>query len=219
MPVDVSTSALSQLTDRLRNASSDTRARPVAADFTRPWPPALREPGRRPLLVTFLGSTLGNLLPAQRHGLPALLAGSLRPTDSLLLGVPLLGDTEVMASAYLDAAGLMEALHPHCLRILDRDFATDFDLDAYAHHVAWAASEPRVEIGPRALADQSVLVPCGPVAHRVAFRRGEVLRAAVAVRFTAGQLDVELSARGFETVRLLPDTSSRYMLLLARRRG
>ncbi|MEU9033374.1 hypothetical protein AB0D45_00385 [Streptomyces sp. NPDC048352] len=33
---------------------------------------------------------------------------------------------------------------------------TDFDLDAYAHHVAWSAPERRVEIGLRALADQSV---------------------------------------------------------------
>ncbi|MET9959577.1 L-histidine N(alpha)-methyltransferase [Streptomyces sp. NPDC006326] len=216
LPVDVSTSALSRLADRLRHASPSTTVRAVATDFTRLWPAALREPGRRPVLVTFLDSTLGNLLPDERRDLLELLAGSLRPGDGLLLGVPLLHDAEGMVSAYRDAAGLMEAFYLHCLRILNRDLGTDFDLDAYAHHVAWAAPEQRVEIGLRALADQSVRVPGHPAAHQVAFPCGEVLRAAVAVRFTARQLDGELSAHGFETVRHLPDISGRYMLLLAR---
>ncbi|WP_158717954.1 L-histidine N(alpha)-methyltransferase [Streptomyces sp. NRRL F-2664] len=219
LPVDVSTSALSRLTDRLRHASPSTSVHTVAADFTRPWPPALRETGRRPALVTFLGSTLGNLLPGERHDLLALLAGSLEPGDGLLLGVPLLHDAQVMVSAYQDAAGLMEAFYLHCLRILNRDLGTNFDLDAYAHHVTWAAPEQRVEIGLRALADQSVLIPGHPTSHRVLLPRGQVLRAAVAVRFTAEQLDDELSAHGFETVRRLPDTSGRYMLLLARHQG
>ncbi|MFF5447141.1 L-histidine N(alpha)-methyltransferase [Streptomyces sp. NPDC012888] len=219
LPVDVSTSALSRLADRLRRASPTTRVRPVAADFTRPWPPALREPGRHPQLVTFLGSTLGNLLPDERRALLELLAASTRPGDSLLLGVPLLHDTQAMVSAYQDAAGLMEAFYLHCLRILNRDLGTDFDLDAYAHHVAWEAPAQRVEIGLRALTDQTVLIPGHPTAHRVAFPRGGVLRAAVAARFTTGQLDDELAAQGFETVRRLPDPSGRYMLLLARLQG
>ncbi|RST19603.1 L-histidine N(alpha)-methyltransferase [Streptomyces sp. WAC05374] len=219
LPVDVSTSALNHLTERLRHASPSTTVRAVAADFTRPWPPVLREPGRRPVLVTFLGSTLGNLLPAERHGLLELLAGSLRPGDGLLLGVPLLHDVEVMVSAYRDAAGLMEAFYLHCLRILNRDLGTDFDLDAYAHHVVWAAPSQRVEIGLCSLADQTVLVPGPPAGRRVVFPRGEVLRATIAVRFTAGQLDDELAARGFEPLRHLPDPTSRYMLLLARLRG
>ncbi|WP_405021319.1 L-histidine N(alpha)-methyltransferase [Kitasatospora sp. NBC_00070] len=216
LPVDVSAGALDHLNHRLRQRSPHTRVRPVAADFTRPWPAALLDPGQRPLLVTFLGSTLGNLLPPERHDLLALLADSLRPGDGLLLGVPLLGDPALMVSAYQDAAGLMEAFYLHCLRILNRDLGTDFDLDAFAHHVSWAPGGQRVEIGLRALTDQRVTVPGHPDPHRVAFVQGEVLRAAVAIRFTPGRLDDELSAHGFETVRHLPDPSGRYLLLLAR---
>ncbi|MFF8805585.1 L-histidine N(alpha)-methyltransferase [Streptomyces omiyaensis] len=218
LPVDVSTTALNRLADRLQHASPTTTVHPVAADFISPWPSALRESGRHPVLVTFLGSTLGNLLPYERRDLLELLAASITPGDGLLLGVPLLHDAQEMVSAYQDAAGLMEAFYLHCLRILNRDFGTDFDLDAYAHHVTWAACEQRVEIGLRALADQTVLIPAHPAAHRVVLPHGEVLRAAVAARFTPGQLDDELAAHGFRMVRRLPDPSGRYMLLLARLR-
>ncbi|MCX5203192.1 L-histidine N(alpha)-methyltransferase [Streptomyces sp. NBC_00237] len=219
VPVDVSGSALSRLADRLAHASPRTAVRPEKADFTRPWPAALRPTGPHPLLAAFLGGTLGNLLPAERRNLLGRLEGALRPGDTLLLGVPLLHDPDAMMAAYHDAAGLMATFYRHCLHILNRDFGTDFDLGAYAHHVTWAAREGRVEIGLRAASEQQVLIPAGPASHRVDFARGDVLRAVVASRFTAEQLDSELAVHGFETVRLLPEASGRYALLLARRRG
>ncbi|MER5933915.1 L-histidine N(alpha)-methyltransferase [Streptomyces sp. NPDC002054] len=217
-PVDISNSAMSRLAARLCATSPDTVVRPVVADFTRPWPPALRSTEPGPLLATFLGSTLGNLLPTERRTLLERLAAALRPHDTLLLGVPLLHDPDTMVAAYRDAAGLMEAFYLHCLHILNRDHGTDFDLGGFAHHVTWAARESRVEIGLRALSDQRVLVPGRPTSHRVDLACGSVVRAVVAARFTARQLQGELSESGFETVHLLQEPSDRYALLLARRR-
>ncbi|NEB41792.1 L-histidine N(alpha)-methyltransferase [Streptomyces sp. SID14515] len=219
-PVDLSSGALDSLADRLLRASPGTDVRPVAADFTRPWPPQLLAPGPGPVLATFLGSTLGNLLPDERHGLFARLAHGLHPGDALLLGVPLLlEEPAAMTAAYRDAAGLMETFYLHCLRILNRDFGADFDLNAWAHQVGWNADKRRVEIGLRAFTRQYVTLPGSPDPHRLAFAPDQVLRAAVAARFTPAHLDGELAAHGFDTERRLPDPTDRYMLLLARRNG
>ncbi|WNV82283.1 L-histidine N(alpha)-methyltransferase [Umezawaea sp. Da 62-37] len=210
-PVDVSAPALARLAERFARHAPDIAVHPLEADFTRPWPDSLdRAP--RPLLVALLGGTLGNFTGEERRDLLTHLGRMLRPGDTLLLGVPLRHDVEAMRSAYDDRAGLMVEFYRHCLRILNRDHGTDFDLDAYGHHVGWSARHHRVEIGLQARADQRVHVPGVPAAHLI--RRGEVLRAVVAARFTRSSFTAELARHGFRPLRWHAEETGRYALAL-----
>jgi L-histidine N-alpha-methyltransferase len=213
-PMDICPTALAALDARLRAEAPKVAIHPLCADFTLPWPSDLnRAPG--PLLTAFLGGTLGNFLPEERRAFLANLARGLREGDMFLTGVPLVTAEDEMRNAYNDKAGLMVEFYRHCLCILNRDWCTDFNEDGFDHHVTWSAESQRVEVGLRARMTQNVHVP--GIATPLTFRRGEVLRAVVAARFTADRILDELASHGFEAVRWVVEDSDRYALALVRK--
>ena len=58
-----------------------------------------------PRLVAFLGSTIGNMVPAERAVFLQRVRASLRPGDSFLLGTDLVKDLGVLVAAYDDSPG------------------------------------------------------------------------------------------------------------------
>ena len=85
--------------------------------------------GRR--LFVFLGSTIGNLVPAAREEFLAGLAAALQPGDSLLLGTDLVKDAGRLVAAYDDAAGVTAQFNRNVLAVINRELNADFDVDAF----------------------------------------------------------------------------------------
>lgn len=89
IPVDVSESALRQAGQALIIERPNLTAHALIADFTN----ALTLPDTPgPRLVAFLGSTIGNFLPAERAVFLAAIRALLAPGDALLLGADLVKD-------------------------------------------------------------------------------------------------------------------------------
>ena len=91
----------------------------------------------RPRLVAFLGSTIGNLLPAERASFLARIRSGLADGDALLLGTDLVKDPAVLVSAYDDAAGITAAFNKNVLSVLNHELGADFDPDAFEHVARW----------------------------------------------------------------------------------
>ena len=85
VPVDVSTSAIEAavggLLERYPGLEIDARVCDFTADLG-----ALRARRRPPRLIAFLGSTIGNLQPAELHEFLHGVRGLLGPRDALLVG-------------------------------------------------------------------------------------------------------------------------------------
>ena len=75
--------------------------------------------GRR--LVAFLGSTIGNLDPAQRRRFLFDLDATLDYDDWLLLGTDLVKNRARLVAAYDDAAGVTASFNRNVLGVLDRE--------------------------------------------------------------------------------------------------
>src|SRR6266540_1354995 len=103
-PLDVSADALEGAAAALTASYPWLEFEGFVGDFTAdlPWVPRR---GRR--LLAFLGSTIGNLDPAERADLLGAVAAALRPEDRFLLGVDLVKDPAVLQAAYDDAAGAL----------------------------------------------------------------------------------------------------------------
>ena len=98
--------------------------------------------GRR--MVAFLGSTIGNLVPAKRARLLSEIAGNLEAGESLLLGCDLVKDPARLEAAYNDSAGVTAAFNLNVLAVLNRELGAGFDPDRFAH-VAHCGSRQRVD--------------------------------------------------------------------------
>ncbi len=84
-----------------------------------------------PLLLLFLGSSIGNLARPALPGFLGQIRAALQPGDLFLLGADLVKDVGVMLAAYDDAAGVTAAFNLNLLGRINRELNADFDLRSF----------------------------------------------------------------------------------------
>src|SRR5262249_14260512 len=147
VPFDVEEATLEQSAGRLREEYPGLEVHPVTGDFERDLG-LLPSAGRR--LVAFLGSTIGNLEPAQRARVLAALTGNLEPGDRLLIGLDLVKDVRRIEAAYDDPMGVSAAFALNALSVLNNVLDADFDPADFQHVARWDPTCERVDIRLRA---------------------------------------------------------------------
>ncbi len=167
-----------------------------------------------PRLIAFLGSTIGNLLPAQRASFLARIRSGLADGDALLLGTDLVKDPAVLVSAYDDEAGITAAFNKNVLSVLNHELGADFDPDMFEHVARWDAGQEWIEMRLRATSPQTVRLPA--IDLTAEFAAGEEMRTEVSAKFRREGVTRELAAAGFTLDRWWTDRQGRFGLSLAR---
>ena len=165
-------------------------------------------------LVAFLGSTIGNLTPAERQRFLTELAEILHPGDRFLLATDLVKSPDRLVAAYDDAAGVTAAFNLNLLHVLNRELGADFLPERFTHVAVWNAEPRWIEMRLRAEAAMTVTLPAVDMAVDLA--AGEEIRTEISAKFTPQQVASELAAVGMEVVDSWTDPAGDYLLTLAR---
>lgn len=172
-PIDISRQAITYCRAELGRVPNVHFHGIVAEYLTGLRTAAARRPAGAPLLVLFVGSTIGNFgrEPALRflHDVRALL----REGDRLLLGTDLVKPVERLLLAYDDPAGVTAAFNRNVLSRLNRELGSDFDLARFLHEARWNERARRVEMHLRSTVDQTVRIPGAGI--EAVFRAGETI--------------------------------------------
>jgi uncharacterized SAM-dependent methyltransferase len=126
-----------------------------------------------PMLVLFLGSTIGNFprLAAQRFMMA--VRGGMRPGDALLLGTDLLKPIDTLLRAYDDPTGVTAAFNLNVLGRINRELQGDFSLRAFEHVARFNPQARSVEMHLRATGRQRVQIAAASL--QVSFLEGETI--------------------------------------------
>ena len=216
VPVDVSESALAQAGDALTADYPGLAVHAVAADFGQylaAGPAGPDDEADGPRLVAFLGSTIGNMVPADRQVFLAQVRALLRPGDAFLLGTDLVKDPAVLVAAYDDAAGVTAAFNKNVLAVLNAELGADFDLDAFEHVAAWDAEREWIEMRLRTPAPQTVRI--AGLGLTVGFTAGEEMRTEVSAKFRPDGVRAELASAGLAMHTWWTDPGSQFGLSLS----
>jgi L-histidine N-alpha-methyltransferase len=211
VPFDVSEPTLRDAATAIEREYPGTEVHAVVGDFERHLD---RLPGGGTRVVAFLGSTIGNLDPAQRAAFLAELARGLGADDSFLLGTDLVKAVDRLEAAYDDAAGVTAAFNRNVLAVLDRELDADFDPDRFAHVARWDPHEEWIEMRLRADRDHRVRV--GALDLEVDFAAGEEMRTEISSKFRRERVVEELAAAGLELVEWWTDPAGDFALSLSR---
>jgi L-histidine Nalpha-methyltransferase len=213
VPVDVSETALRDAGQALAAEYPDLEVHAVVTDFEHHLDvvPSDVPGGRR--LTAFLGGTIGNFEPAERHAFLAEVRDTLAPGDAFLLGTDLVKDPAVLVPAYDDAAGVTAEFNRNVLHVINRELKADFDVDAYAHVAIWDAANEWIEMRLRSERDQEVNVAALDLGVRFAAR--EEMRTEISAKFRRSGIEAELADAGFETRAWWTDPAGRFGLTLA----
>jgi len=217
VPVDVSESALTLAGDALAAEYPGLAVDAVVADFEQylgvPADDAIDVDGDKPRLLAFLGSTIGNMVPAEREVFLRRVRARLRPGDAFLLGTDLVKDPAVLVAAYDDDAGVTAAFNKNVLAVLNAELGADFDLDAFEHVALWDAGREWIEMRLRAAADQTVRVR--DLGLTVEFAAGEEMRTEVSAKFRPDGARAELAAAGLAMRSWWTDEAGQFGLSLS----
>ena len=165
-------------------------------------------------IVAFLGGTIGNLVPEQRHHFLTRLRTTMEDGDWLLLGADLVKDPARLVAAYDDSAGITAEFNRNVLHVLNHRLGCDFRPERFAHVARWDAEQEWMEMRLRADGRQQVPVPA--LGMRACFDDGEEMRTEVSAKFRRPGLEAELAAAGFELVRWWTDDAGDFSLSLSR---
>jgi L-histidine Nalpha-methyltransferase len=212
VPVDVSEPALVTAADALTADYPDLDVRAVLSDFEEHLglPSADEAPG--PRLLAFLGSTIGNLVPAQRAAFFARIRAELMPGDYFLLGTDLVKDPAVLVAAYDDSAGVTAEFNKNVLAVMNASLGADFDPDAFEHVAVWDAEAEWIEMRLRSVDAQAVRLR--DLDLTVEFAAGEQMRTEVSAKFRRAGVAAELAAAGLTLVRWWTDPQHQFALSL-----
>ncbi len=210
VPLDVSASFLADSATRLRAEYPWLSVTPVVADFTDriPLPTVLP----RPLLMAFLGSTIGNFGKAEAVRLLRRARAALAAGDRLILGADLRKDVARLEAAYDDAAGVTAEFNRNMLRVLNRELGADFDPEAFEHEARYNGTEHRIEMHLVARTPQAVQIPGAGVFR---FARGESVRTEVSCKYDRPALDAMFALAGFCIETWLTDPAGDFSLVVA----
>jgi L-histidine Nalpha-methyltransferase len=126
-----------------------------------------------PLLVLFLGSTIGNFDRSAGEDFLREVREILEAGDALLLGTDLEKDVTTQLLAYDDAAGVTAAFNLNLLARLNRELGADFDLSCFRHEARWNYEERRIEMHLRSTKRQCVKLRLANL--RVMLNQGETI--------------------------------------------
>ena len=146
VPVDISGDHLIDSQRSIQADFPDVEVLPVAADFLHPF--ELPRPRTMPLrnVVYFPGSTIGNFEYEDALRLLRVMHTEAAEGGALLIGADLQKDPAVIEAAYNDGAGVTARFNLNMLRHLNREFGSDFDLDAFEHRATYDRDERRVVV-------------------------------------------------------------------------
>jgi L-histidine N-alpha-methyltransferase len=212
VPVDVSETTLREAAKALAAAYPGLQVEAVVGDFTlhlRQLPSG----GRR--MVAFLGGTIGNLYIEERAAFLGALADTLQPGDSLLLGTDLVKSSERLIAAYNDSQGVTAEFVSNSLRVLNRELAADFDVDAFAYIPFWDPHLERMDLRLRSEMPQHVRIPGANL--EVDLASGEEIRVEISTKFRVEGIRDELTAAGFSVAETWTDPAGDFGLTLAHR--
>ncbi|TDI28411.1 MAG: L-histidine N(alpha)-methyltransferase [Acidobacteria bacterium] len=213
VPIDVSGAALDAACRDLTGRFPTLTVEALATTYERGIPLAAR---MSPLLLIFLGSTIGNFTHGELDAFLDLLAGHLRPEDRLLIGIDLIKSTARLESAYNDAAGWSERFTLNLFARMNRELDTHIPLDAIEHVAYFNEALARIEIYARFRREVDIEIPLLGRGFRMA--PGEMVLTEISRKFEVDDFAAHLNRFGFSLEEAWSDAENLFSVLLFRRR-
>ena len=201
-PVDISPSALAELSATLRRELPELITAPLAAEYGAALALLAARPEAKAVL--FLGSNIGNFGPAERADFLRELAAPLTAADRLLVGFDLRKDPRRIRAAYDDQQGVTAEFNLNLLRRLNRELGADFQLDHWQHYPdydpatgamrSWLVSRRAQTVRVAALAGQAF-----------EFAAWEAIQTENSFKFSVPQLTELAATAGLRVVKVFQD--------------
>lgn len=212
VPVDVSEAALEAASAAIVSRHPNVTVTGLVGPYEVAFPLFRRF---SPVMVLFLGSTIGNFEQQDADAFWDAVSNALAPGDYFLLGVDLIKDEAQLNAAYNDAAGVTAAFTRNLFARINRELGAAIDVDQIEHVASYNPQWQRVEIYARFLSAQDVYLE--PLGRTVSVDAGTLVMTEISRKYDPARLPDHLSFFGFATQRVFTDENGWFAELLLKR--
>lgn len=209
IPVDISESAIKAACRDLLAPYPELQVLGIVADFTHQLDAV---PVERPLIICFLGGTIGNMDPEDGILFLEHIARHLKPGDSVLVGFDLVKDRSVMETAYNDSQGVTASFNKNMLRVLNHQLKANFDERDFDHLAFFNESESRIEM--HLVANRDVWVDIPTIGLGIAMKKGETIHTENSRKFTYASVDNMANRAGLHIQQWYSDSDDWFSVAL-----
>ncbi len=209
VPIDISLDALETACLDLAAEYPNLCIEGIASSFQRGLS---RIESLSPLLLMFLGSTIGNLNDAEVDEFFGHVSRALAPGDHFLLGIDLIKDKTTLEAAYNDLAGWTGKFTKNLFVRMNRELGSGIPLVAVEHVAVYAEGRERVEI--YAEFDRAVEIGLGPGAGSIHVAAGGRIMIEISRKFRVDDVAATAARFGMTLARTLTDAERRFAVLL-----
>lgn len=209
IPIDISKAALEQACDNILKQHDEVTFTGINGSYECAFPLISQI---NPVMVMFLGSSIGNLDEEEEKIFWGSMARCLAAGDYFLLGIDLVKDIETLEAAYNDRAGVTEAFTKNLFVRMNRELHSDIDIDCVEHHACYSEERDRIEIAAHFTKQQVIEIK--PTARSFNIRPNEKIYTEISRKYRLYEMVPYLSDFGFEASLVLTDPHRRFSLLL-----
>ena len=152
----------------------------------------------------FLGSNLGNYTRQQAISFLQLIRAAMVPGDTLLVGLDLKKDPDVIRAAYNDAAGFTRDFNLNLLARINRELGGDFKLESFEHTPFYDLASGTARSSLRSTAEQDVHIAA--LNSDFHFRKNEVIHTEISQKYDERLIGELTSAAGFVVDKAFVDS-------------
>ncbi len=156
-PIDISRSMLEESAAELRTRYDRLEIVSIAAEY-REGLKQLRAFDKRPELILWLGSSIGNFERNAAAGFLKDIIKGLSLRDRLLIGFDLVKDVNILEKAYNDSREVTAAFNLNLLSRINRELDGSFDIESFKHIAEYNTGKDRIEMYLVSTRDQDVRI-------------------------------------------------------------
>jgi len=200
VPVDISGDFLHDDVAKLKGDFPRLAIHPIVGDFTRELqlPDAISS---LPRVGFFPGSTIGNYEPHEARRLLRHVWKMFGGKAILVIGVDLVKEGRILASAYDDAEGVTARFNLNLLKRINRELEANFDLTVFQHRAFFNEAKSRVEMHLVSTRRQEVRV----AGRMFQFYRGETIHTENSYKYTMDSFQRLAGESGWSTLGFWTD--------------
>ncbi len=213
VPVDISKSCLFESARELLDDYENLAILGVLADFTQHMGVLPR--GRK--LITFFGSTIGNLTEMEAVNLLKNIRTIMSRDDRFLLGMDMLKPVEILEAAYNDRQGVTCDFNRNILVHIDRELKANFDPKDFEHLAFFNPGMECVEMHLKA--SRKVAAHIADLGLSVQIEEGETIHTEICKKFSRQSAERLFRKAGLSVSRWFTDSKDWFSLVELRLNG
>ncbi len=208
IPVDISVDHLMQTVRNLSAQYSHLDFKPTPVDYTDSDTLSSTHWDQNQILAYFSGSSIGNFHSDQAIEFLTNVAALIGTEGSLLIGVDLQKDVDILNRAYNDSQGVTAAFNLNILAHVNREFGGDFAIDCFEHYAYYNSDAGRIEMHLISKADQI----CWLAGNQIEIAAGEMIMTEVSYKYTLDGFAALAMQAGLEVRKVWTDTDNLFSL-------